>query len=66
MPCQICKGCVSVYFLFYYMYKVIRMRSCRVVRAFDNQTNAEVATVLGSIPVSCDTVKSEGRQRKQC
>jgi hypothetical protein len=28
--------------------------------------NAEVATVLGSIPASSDTVESEGRQRKQC
>ncbi len=28
--------------------------------------NAVVATVLGSIPVSSDTVESEGRQMKQC
>ncbi len=28
--------------------------------------NAEVATVLGSIPASSDTVESEGRQMKQC
>ncbi len=28
--------------------------------------NAEVATVLGSIPASFDTVESEGRQMKQC
>jgi hypothetical protein len=28
--------------------------------------NAEVVTVLGSIPASSDTVKSEGRQMKQC
>ena len=28
--------------------------------------NAVVATVLGSIPASSDTVKSEGRQMKQC
>jgi hypothetical protein len=27
--------------------------------------NAEVATVLGSIPAYSDTVKSEGRQMKQ-
>jgi hypothetical protein len=27
--------------------------------------NAEVATALGSIPVSSDTVESEGRQMKQ-
>ncbi len=27
--------------------------------------NAEVATVLGSIPASSDTVESEGRQMKQ-
>ncbi len=31
------------------------MRSSRVVRA-----NAEVATVLGSIPASSDTMESEG------
>jgi len=34
------------------------MRSSRVV-------NAKVATVLGSIPASSDTVESEGRQMKQ-
>ncbi len=28
--------------------------------------NAKVATVLGSIPASSDTVESEGRQMKQC
>ncbi len=28
--------------------------------------NAKVATVLGSIPASSDTVDSEGRQMKQC
>jgi hypothetical protein len=28
--------------------------------------NVVVATVLGSIPVSSDTVESEGRQMKQC
>jgi hypothetical protein len=28
--------------------------------------NAVVATVLGSIPASYDTVDSEGRQMKQC
>ncbi len=28
--------------------------------------NAEVATVLGSIPASSETVESEGRQMKQC
>jgi hypothetical protein len=28
--------------------------------------NAEVATALGSIPASTDTVESEGRQMKQC
>jgi len=28
--------------------------------------NANVATVLGSIPVSSDKVESEGRQMKQC
>jgi hypothetical protein len=30
------------------------------------KANAEVATVLGSIPSSSDTVESEGRQMKQC
>jgi hypothetical protein len=28
--------------------------------------NAEVVTVLGTIPASSDTVESEGRQMKQC
>ncbi len=28
--------------------------------------NAKVATVLGSLPASSDTVESEGRQMKQC
>ncbi len=28
--------------------------------------NAEVATVLGSIPAVSDRVESEGRQMKQC
>jgi hypothetical protein len=28
--------------------------------------NAKVATVLGSIPASFDTVESKGRQMKQC
>jgi hypothetical protein len=28
--------------------------------------NAKVATVLGTIPASSDTVESEGRQMKQC
>jgi hypothetical protein len=28
--------------------------------------NAEVTTVLGSIPASSNTVESEGRQMKQC
>ncbi len=40
------------------------MRSSLVIRA--STANAEVATVLGSIRASSDTVKSEGRQMKQC
>jgi hypothetical protein len=40
------------------------MRSCLVIRALT--ANAEVATVLGSIPASSDTVESEGLQMKQC
>ncbi len=48
------------------------MRSSRIcgwssrvqVRASDCQ--CQIATVLGSIPASSDTVKSEGRQIKQC
>jgi hypothetical protein len=36
------------------------MRFSRVVRV-----NAEVATVPGSIPASCETVESEGRKMKQ-
>jgi hypothetical protein len=30
------------------------------------KANAQVATVLGSIPASVGTVESEGRQMKQC
>ncbi len=30
------------------------------------EVNAKVATVLDSIPASSDSVKSEGRQMKQC
>jgi hypothetical protein len=40
------------------------MRSSRVVRA--SEANAVVATVLGSISASSDTVESKGRQMKQC
>ncbi len=29
-------------------------------------TNAKVATVLGSVPASYDTMESEGRHMKQC
>ncbi len=36
----------------------LRLRHCLTA-------NAEVATVLGSIPVSSDTVESEARQLKQ-
>ncbi len=37
-------------------------------RRLDSLSNAEVAlaTVLGSIPATSDTVESEGRQVKQC
>jgi hypothetical protein len=41
--------------------EVCRMRSNLGVRA-----NEPVATVLGLIPASVDTVESEGRQMKQC
>jgi hypothetical protein len=40
------------------------VRSIRVVRASDS--NAKVATVLGSISASSDTVEFEGWQVKQC
>ncbi len=40
-------------------------RTNRVVRASVLTANAEVATILGSIPASSDTVKSEGWQIKQ-
>jgi len=39
------------------------MRSRRVLERLT--VNAEVATVLGSIPASSETVESEGRQMKQ-
>jgi hypothetical protein len=44
------------------------MRSSRVVvRGLEHLTaNAAVATVLGSIPASSDTVESEGQHMKQC
>ncbi len=41
------------------------MRSSRVVRE-RLAVNAKVATVMGSIPASPDTVESEGQQMKQC
>ncbi len=41
------------------------MRSSRVVGASD-YINGIVATVLGSITASSDTVESERRQMKQC
>jgi hypothetical protein len=40
------------------------MRFSRVVERL--AVNAKVATVLGSIPASSDTVESEGWQMKQC
>ncbi len=41
------------------------MRS--IAEWLERQTaNTIVATVLGSIPASSDTVESEGRQMKQC
>jgi hypothetical protein len=45
---------------------LVWMRSRQVVRASDLTANAEVATVLGSIPACSDTVETEGRQMKQC
>jgi hypothetical protein len=45
---------------------VLNMRSSRMVRAQRLAVDAKVATVLGSIPASSDTVESEGRQMKQC
>jgi hypothetical protein len=46
--------------LFYF-----HMRCSRVARE-RLTASGEVATVLGSIPASSDTVGSEGRQMKQC
>ncbi len=42
------------------------MRSSRAEWLERLTTNAVVATVLGSILASSDTVESEGRQMKQC
>jgi hypothetical protein len=42
-----------------------RMRSNRVVREHLT-ADAQVTTVLGSIPAYSDTVECEGRQIKQC
>jgi hypothetical protein len=59
--------------IFVAMYCIVRldlrvcMRSSRVHAWLERLTaNAKVATVLGSIPASSDTVESEGRQMKQC
>jgi hypothetical protein len=50
-----CSVCVSAW-----------MISSRVYRASDRQgVNAGVATALGLIPASSDTVESKGRQMKQ-
>jgi hypothetical protein len=43
-----------------------RMRSSLVVALQRLTVNAQVATALGSIPASVDTVESEERQMKQC
>ncbi len=47
---------------------VVRLEKCpRTEPSFGEMwQNAEVATVLGSIPASSDTVETEGRQMKQC
>ncbi len=42
------------------------IRSSQVFRASGCIVYAKVATVLGAIPASSDTVESEGRQMKQC
>ncbi len=44
---------------------VLKMRSSRTVRAQRLAVNAKVATVLGLIPASSDTVESERRQMKK-
>ncbi len=47
-------------------------QNCFICRPSDSTVSedagieAKVATVLGSIPASSDTVESEGRQMKQC
>jgi hypothetical protein len=51
----ICPGCHISQIFFYLAWWLERVTA-----------NAEVATVLGSIPTSSDTVESEGRQMKQC
>jgi hypothetical protein len=45
---------------------ILWMRSSLVVRLERLIANAEVATVLSSIPASSDSVESNGRQMKQC
>ncbi len=49
-------------------FKVVNLRGSDLALWLERLTaNAEVATVLGSIPASSsDTVESEGRQMKQC
>ncbi len=51
--------------------QAMSMKSRRVVEISPSGSecltaNAKVATALGSIPASPDTVESEGRQMKQC
>ncbi len=43
---------------------VIRASDCLLLNKY--AANVKVATVLGSIPESSDTVESEGQQMKQC
>ncbi len=52
-------GIVAAQFLFWeYLFQIFGIMSL--------QCNAVVATVLGSITASSDTVESERRQMKQC
>jgi hypothetical protein len=50
---------------FFHKPSELKMIFSRVVREHLT-VNAQVATVVGSIPASSDTVESEGRQTKQC
>jgi hypothetical protein len=55
--------CASGSILFHEYLLFVQMAK---IQNLSNVVNAEVATVMGSIPASSDTVESDGRQMTQC